>query len=793
MPSAVPTSAIRIPIVLVLGVLALVLALLPAAPATAEAFPGGQFGHDAQSSKASASESGPIAPELDWLTELDGFTTPGGTVGELVFDSAGHVLYQGTHTVGDGTEDALAAVDRDDGQLAWSLDGIDRGCGVAADDDGRIYALSGTNPQADRALLAIDAATGAVAATWEPTVQDELALGGCSDSLRLAEDGTLISLGSADFAARMHAFDTSGDLLELLWTREYNEEGPGADDENTSELARPVVSADGTAVYVCAEVLARNRPDTDIDDLVLQKLDLATGDLVASLSIPQEGSRCETRGVIAVDGGVIVGTENPGFEYTMTRVDDVGTDLSIRWSQILSRDEALDESGIGNYPAASLSLSGNLVVFREAGFGIYHAIDADTGELRWNYRATAGHNSYENVAVDARGDMYIPVTGGDRGLESFDSDGNRRWVADLDQLHGRDNIFGAEFVTVGPDGRLYIRTVAAPGNVAVIAAIRNGVTRVAAPDADDVAELARQISQYLFPVDSARSVVLARDDVFADALAGAPLAGDHSPILYTTGGPDAPLDGDTRSEIGRVLPDGSTVRILGGENAVSTLVADELTDAGYVVERFAGASRVETAAKIAAVVVSEAVQGGAADTAVLAFAGNWPDAVTGGAWAAAAQAPILLTYTDELHPATAQALQDLGISDTLVLGGTAVISQQTADATPGADRISGANRMGTAAAVAEQLWPLLPDFEGSRGFVATNLDIPFGWAAALAASPVSARLTAPQLGVYADRYPNETAQLLAGLDLADGGLFAVGNESLIAADVIDQMLADVRR
>src|SRR6202043_3498136 len=76
------------------------------------------------------------------------------------------------------------------------------------------------------------------------------------------------------------------------------------------------------------------------------------------------------------------------------------------------------------------------------------------------------------------------------------------------------------------------------------------------------------VSQAEFPdPGSARGVVLGRDDLFADALAGGPLAAKvHGPLLLTD---PAALPAATRAEIMRVLPSGGNVYILGGVSAVS--------------------------------------------------------------------------------------------------------------------------------------------------------------------------------------------------------------------------------
>src|SRR5690606_22858004 len=150
----------------------------------------------------------------------------------------------------------------------------------------------------------------------------------------------------------------------------------------------------------------------------------------------------------------------------------------------------------------------------------------------------------------------------------------------------------------------------------------------------------------------AAHVVLARDDDFADALAGAALTTD-APLLLT---PADALDPAVRAEVARLLGAGGLVHLLGGPDALSDAVATALADDGHDVVRLAGATRVETA-----VAVADAVRPGQGGTALLARAdaspGNptsaWADSVTGGALAAAAAVPILVTPTDTLHPAVA--------------------------------------------------------------------------------------------------------------------------------------------
>ena len=69
-------------------------------------------------------------------------------------------------------------------------------------------------------------------------------------------------------------------------------------------------------------------------------------------------------------------------------------------------------------------------------------------------------------------------------------------------------------------------------------------------DSEDIAAAAADLSRGTWDDGEATHVVLARDDVFADSLAGASLAGTDGPILFTS--PTA-LDDVTAREIDRVL------------------------------------------------------------------------------------------------------------------------------------------------------------------------------------------------------------------------------------------------
>jgi dihydrofolate reductase/acyl-CoA hydrolase len=163
----------------------------------------------------------------------------------------------------------------------------------------------------------------------------------------------------------------------------------------------------------------------------------------------------------------------------------------------------------------------------------------------------------------------------------------------------------------------------------------------------------------------AENVVLTRDDAVADAMVAAPLAAKlAAPILMT---PVNELLPSIEAELRRL--GARNVYIIGGTGAISATVEDRLKQTGVTVIRIAGADRYQTAAEVAVWLGGENT-----DTAYLAYGYGEPDALAASAFAAQQGAPILLTETNQLPPATRQALQNMGAAKIKLLGGTGVIS-----------------------------------------------------------------------------------------------------------------------
>ncbi len=109
-----------------------------------------------------------------------------------------------------------------------------------------------------------------------------------------------------------------------------------------------------------------------------------------------------------------------------------------------------------------------------------------------------------------------------------------------------------------------------------------------------------------------------------------------------------------------------TFTVIGGESAVSEELAAAIGEYGDV-ERLAGGNRFETSVLVAEKYFE------APETAVLAYAWNYPDGLCGGALAYSMNAPLILTMTKYESEAVEYATNE-GITAGIVLGGDSLIS-----------------------------------------------------------------------------------------------------------------------
>jgi len=264
-------------------------------------------------------------------------------------------------------------------------------------------------------------------------------------------------------------------------------------------------------------------------------------------------------------------------------------------------------------------------------------------------------------------------------------------------------------------------------------------------------ETAVEISQECCPA-GADVVVIATGLNFPDALSGAAIASAfNGPLLLTR---TNELPQAVQVEIERLSPDRAI--ILGSEDVVSAAVESWL-DARMDVTRYGGDDRYDTAALVARALATE-YGGIPGETAIVTVGTNFPDALAGSPLSAIRGWPVLLVRRDSIPQATADAIDDLNIRNTIVLGDEAAVSAGVAAQLPNVTRLGGPNRYDTMAEISEYMRTLgLPDDYVS---VVTGRNFPD----ALAGAPLTARyggvmlLTTPddicdqayeQLGYYA--------------------------------------------
>lgn len=191
-------------------------------------------------------------------------------------------------------------------------------------------------------------------------------------------------------------------------------------------------------------------------------------------------------------------------------------------------------------------------------------------------------------------------------------------------------------------------------------------------------------------------VVLARGDRFSDALTGVPLAAKYdAPLLLSRSNR---LDNFTKNELLRLKA--KRVIVLGGQLAIEKRVVDEIEQLGITVQRLAGSSMHATAELIAKEVAPNGT-----DLAIIVSDSRFQDALSVASYAGVRGIPILLANTTSLPRATNRALQDLGVKETLIIGGELAVSTHVESFLPNPERIAGRTMYHTNVQVFEYFQP----------------------------------------------------------------------------------------
>lgn len=290
-------------------------------------------------------------------------------------------------------------------------------------------------------------------------------------------------------------------------------------------------------------------------------------------------------------------------------------------------------------------------------------------------------------------------------------------------------------------------------------------------------------------------IVVASGVKFPDGLSAAALAGAADAVVLLT--PPDSLPDSVATAIGGIRSsDGltntiTTATIVGGESAVSATVKTQLESLGLTVARIQGDNRYQTANNVAREVHR---RGGIGDfdglkTVFLATGENFPDSLAASSWSYRNVNPVLLATGSTLDPTTRDTLQQLGVQQVLVLGGTTAISSgiESALATvPGVTtvrRLQGANRYETATAIATALAEHDSDYSTRALFVSGS-----SFPDALAAAPFAGQADSYAVIPVGSTLPTAVATWIAGNVATLTTIRPIGGTTAVRESVLDAAL-----
>jgi len=197
--------------------------------------------------------------------------------------------------------------------------------------------------------------------------------------------------------------------------------------------------------------------------------------------------------------------------------------------------------------------------------------------------------------------------------------------------------------------------------------ISNGIQNVVRIGGTNRFDTSSKIAEHGWKQSDNVVLVGAESDVdFADALAGTPLAYSlNAPILLTNiiSTPDEISD-----EISKLKA--KNIYILGGTGTVSQVQENIFKSEGYAVTRIAGATRYDTAIKIA----DELNNKSKLSKVYLTTSSQFQYALAAATYAALENAAILFTDGDILNQATQLEILKLDVKDVEIIGGSGIVS-----------------------------------------------------------------------------------------------------------------------
>jgi putative cell wall-binding protein len=185
--------------------------------------------------------------------------------------------------------------------------------------------------------------------------------------------------------------------------------------------------------------------------------------------------------------------------------------------------------------------------------------------------------------------------------------------------------------------------------------------------------VSRTLALDLFGKSGADVVYIATGRNFPDALSAGAAAGfEGGPLLLVDGSAQA-LDAETKAALHTLAP--TRIVIAGGPQTVTTALEAALKSYGDV-ERLSGSDRFETSVAI------NLDSYASARRAFLVTGSNFPDALSGSAYAGKLGAPVYLSRQDCVPVNTLSALEQQEVKTVTLLGGLQALSQRVSDLVP---------------------------------------------------------------------------------------------------------------
>lgn len=214
--------------------------------------------------------------------------------------------------------------------------------------------------------------------------------------------------------------------------------------------------------------------------------------------------------------------------------------------------------------------------------------------------------------------------------------------------------------------------------------------------------------------------VVATGTNYPDALSASALAGvKKCPVIITA--PQG-LSDQARVQLSRLKV--SNVYLMGGTNAISSQVENDLKGMGIAVTRIAGSSRMATSLKA---YEETRASGSKSNTVIVATGVGFADSLSIGPWAYHSGSPIVLTQSNGTlsSEAVAAIKADSKVSRVIIAGGTNAVRDEVK--TQLGDkytyvRLSGENRYATSRAIAE--WETGQGLGWQRPAAATGSNFP---------------------------------------------------------------------